>query len=396
MQRGCSDFANVAWRSEVDNFVPDPGFIVEFDESQHFTALRAAALDRYPSDLSIGFHIGEWCRHCIEIDAHDKDPVDRDEKRAWYDTLRDFAPAWLGIGPTVRLFSQERKWCSFDPDRDEDVVAFRVLIEERLAGATDRLAPLIATITFRTDRQKGPGNNSKRLKAMDSVIRDIASRVTGPIVVVFPAGFLHSGSAEPRTLYNKTVSAIIKVISNLPLDILVVFGIDGSIHSVIEETPTGPKVEDYDRDQIVLAVDRSGLRGLARKYHPTKTEKPHVDCVADSDLSAGEDGFTRIVTFNGVRFFLAVCYDVYGGHQIGLSNPGTDVVPNPMHHICNPPEKPSGAQYGALRGFAGASKAWNVPVFGAVHFVGRPILEDWPTGVFWRMGEISTKTKGIG
>lgn len=129
--RGHRNFANPAWRSEVDFFVPNPGFAMEFDESQHFTALRAAALEYYPPGLPIGFPIEEWGRHCIEINAHDKDPVNRDEKRAWYDTLRDFAPVWLGYGPTVRLYSRERQWCALNPDCGEDVAAFRALIDEK-------------------------------------------------------------------------------------------------------------------------------------------------------------------------------------------------------------------------------------------------------------------------
>lgn len=132
--RGHRDFVRAARLAPVDFFVPDPGFIVEFDESQHFTAPRAAALGRYPAELAVGFSVAGWRDRCLEIDAHDDDPAYRDEQRAWYDTLRDFAPARLGLGPTVRLHSREREWCALDPDNREDLAAFRALIESRRGG----------------------------------------------------------------------------------------------------------------------------------------------------------------------------------------------------------------------------------------------------------------------
>jgi hypothetical protein len=44
-----------------------------------------------------------------------------------------------------------------------------------------------------------------------------------------------------------------------------------------------------------------------------------------------------------------------------------------------------------MHGLAGASKAWDVPVFAAAEFVNRDIAENWPTGVKWASGKISTK-----
>ncbi len=46
--RGFTDFARAATLPPCDYFVPQPGFIVEFDESQHFTGPRQIALSLYP------------------------------------------------------------------------------------------------------------------------------------------------------------------------------------------------------------------------------------------------------------------------------------------------------------------------------------------------------------
>ena len=55
----------------VDFYVPEPGLIVEFDESQHFTALRKKALSLYPKDLKLGFDRDRWQDLCSIENQHD-------------------------------------------------------------------------------------------------------------------------------------------------------------------------------------------------------------------------------------------------------------------------------------------------------------------------------------
>ncbi len=104
----------------VDFFIPDPGFIVEFDESQHFTIPRKIALDNYPKEIELGFDKKRWISLCDHIYAKDNDPIHRDEQRAWYDVIRDFAPLLKDLSPTVRLFARDYKWCSLDLSNQQD------------------------------------------------------------------------------------------------------------------------------------------------------------------------------------------------------------------------------------------------------------------------------------
>jgi len=80
--RGYSDFVRAFSLPACDFFVPDPGFIVEFDESQHFTIPRKLSLFLYPDELTLGFSKTKWIRLCDEIQAKDNDPPFRDEQRA--------------------------------------------------------------------------------------------------------------------------------------------------------------------------------------------------------------------------------------------------------------------------------------------------------------------------
>jgi len=112
--RGHRDFIKSALMPPCDFYVSNPPFILEFDESQHFSRPRLVTLSLYPEEVQLGFPLRRWQDLCREIDAKDDDPVDRDERRAWYDTLRDLVPTLRGFEPTVRLYAGEFEWCSLD------------------------------------------------------------------------------------------------------------------------------------------------------------------------------------------------------------------------------------------------------------------------------------------
>lgn len=132
--RGHHNFVRTKSLYPADYFVPRPGFILEFDESQHFTAPRKIALENYPEELILGYDKNRWKILSEQIDEKDNDPacVYRDEQRAWYDTLKDFLPAMMGLSPTVRLYSKDTHWCSLNPDVRSDVKRFKALLEGRI------------------------------------------------------------------------------------------------------------------------------------------------------------------------------------------------------------------------------------------------------------------------
>ena len=109
------DFVKASRLAPCDFWVPDPGLVVEFDESQHFTTPRKSALSVYADDLSLGFSPIRWLQLCERHNASDNDPPYRDEQRAWYDTLRDLVPTLHDHSPTVRLYASDMAWCMLDP-----------------------------------------------------------------------------------------------------------------------------------------------------------------------------------------------------------------------------------------------------------------------------------------
>ena len=127
--RGNDDFVKVKKLPNVDFFVPNPSLIVEFDESQHFTKPRYITLDNYTDTLSLGFDKAKWKTICNKLDRIDNNPIYRDEQRAWYDTLRDFAPSFLGLIPTKRLFASDYVWCSLNSESKADIETFKDILD---------------------------------------------------------------------------------------------------------------------------------------------------------------------------------------------------------------------------------------------------------------------------
>ena len=126
--RGHRDFIKSAQMPPCDYFIPDPPFIVEFDESQHFSRPRSVALANYPQQITVGFSISRWQDLCREINAVDDTPIDRDERRAWYDTLRDLLPLTHGFRPTVRLYAGDLEFCALNAHKTADQAMFRQLL----------------------------------------------------------------------------------------------------------------------------------------------------------------------------------------------------------------------------------------------------------------------------
>ena len=175
--RGFTDFVRSGSLPGCDFFVPRPGFILEFDESQHFTPLRQLALSLYPSSLALGFNREAWIDLCRRIRAHDNDPPYRDEQRSWYDSLRDFLPAVLHLYPTIRLHAGDYPWCALHGDASEDVETFRQTISE---GAHFWTINTIGSQSARYGRVVIDGAWAGDLNAARSLLRDVAA-VLGPV-----------------------------------------------------------------------------------------------------------------------------------------------------------------------------------------------------------------------
>ena len=223
---GVADFVKADTLAPCDFWVPDPGFIVEFDESQHFTALRKLALSAYPAKHLLGFPAERWIELCEHHDARDNDPRYRDEQRAWYDTLRDLVPTLEGLQPTVRLYARDRVWCSMDSGNGDHLKAFSDLIRghnhvsirtkttARTAArmeSTMHVAMVFPEVGKGTSKGIPPGGPG----AQQPVLPPAAQFSGEPVdIVLFPEGYISAAD-------NKRIGTLRKLASKLGAALLV-------------------------------------------------------------------------------------------------------------------------------------------------------------------------------
>lgn len=298
---GVGDFVRSKVLAPCDYWVPEPGFIVEFDESQHFTKARACALSMYEGGQSTGFSVERWMELCEHHDAKDNDPPFRDEQRAWYDTLRDLVPPLRGLKPTVRLYARDMVWCSLDPDNREDRKRFLRRINEaslpasrpgkkmRTAERQSKSAMRVAMVFPRTYQKSLSGIPPSGVGAQEPIIPSVAAFALERVdLVLFPEGYIRSSDKKRKRL-----------LSQLALDLgapLLVGAIDSGVDS------TGRAW------QVLLRFDPDRL-GPRRTYVKHST----ADAVAFEWPTWEPRAALPAFELNDVRIGATICHDHYLG-----------------------------------------------------------------------------------
>lgn len=283
-----------------DYWVPDPGFIVEFDESQHFTRPRKLALSVYQDTHPLGFAARRWLELCEQHDARDNDPPFRDEQRAWYDTLRDLVPSIKGLQPIVRLYALDRVWCSLNPDSRVDQEHFLDLLHDRVSrssgtrggiGPSDTrpVSTLRVAMVFPEVQQRatngvppsGPGAQQPNVPTADSFAGEAID------FVLFPEGYISAADQERS-------ESLTKLAAELRAPLLV-----GAIDRTVD--PTGRAW------QVLLRFDPDGSRSRVYAKHSTAEavafEQP------DWEPNAALPTFELCGTMAGAT----ICHDQYLG-----------------------------------------------------------------------------------
>jgi predicted amidohydrolase len=295
--RGHNKFTRSKTLPNCDFYVPNPGFLVEFDESQHFTRAREIALSNYPENLPLGYNKEKWIRLCKRLNRKDNDPPYRDEQRAWYDTLRDFAFIKLGI-PTVRLFARDEIWCDLDEENDNDITWFKNTIENKIkkylqhADSNKEKDNLKIALAF-PEFQKHDLNHFLK----------IVSNLSSPIdLLILPEGFEKITSEkviEPEGInkvneMQKLIKTYSKISKELGFSIIVGIAIDFRDRSL----------SGIGNDQYCLFVNPKGGKYI---YHKHSTSR--FTAFFDRDWSIQKN--IRTIEAKNARIGISLCHDSY-------------------------------------------------------------------------------------
>lgn len=209
-------------------------------------------------------------------------------------------------------------------------------------------------------------NNTKRENLLLQLIELLNDKLD---LLLLPAGFFEF-DYKPNDINDLFVNEIQEYLRLLDSKMVVCYGIDGRSNT----------------DQIGVAINKEGLLSAGRKFYHTDNSIQLADNYKSKEL-----GKERIFQIENKKFYIAICYDGFRIRKENLKNPGVDVILNLVHGFNPSGEGGSGDVYFARHSFAGASKQWGCPIFGAAVFERRVISKNWPTGVLWNQGDKSTQ-----
>lgn len=253
--------------------------------------------------------------------------------------------------------------------------------------ANESLPCWIATVTLCSKHEKDPTKNAERLAMLTKIINKILESKKSDGIILFPAGWIHTGRAEAKTKYDEITDVVTKTLQNSAHDILVCIGIDGRIDD-----------QGFDHDQVALVINKNGKQKDVKKFCGSPQER---DIIA-ADLEKLSDAkISHLFSFKGKSFFISVCYDICanksGPKGFSLANPGCDYILNLVHRFPKyiKGQDGSGFWYFVRDNFGAASRDWNCPVFGTAIFIDRDIPSAWCSGINWTFNDILTQSEGI-
>jgi len=216
----------------------------------------------------------------------------------------------------------------------------------------------------------GKHENKTRLLLLEDIIIKIDSGVN---ILILPAGFVSYANISEKVIKTLENQIAHLLRQHQKEDTVICFGIDA----------------DKGKHQLGLAISINGIVALGRKFFPTDDEKDEIQKANTSNDK--EFGFERAFNWKGKNYFIAVCYDSFGIKKMKLSNSNIDYIIDLIHGFYPKGEGQSGEAYFARHGLAGASKTWKCPAFGSAVFFNRTMPHNWPSGIIWNKGKLSTQ-----
>lgn len=160
--------------------------IIEYDENQHFTKSRAITLENYPSNIKLNFSKKDWINSCKTINAKDNNPVDRDERRAFYDAVRDIE-AYKNGYKLVRIKHGDIDW---KENGAEKYLLKLVTSKNKTSPNKIQRHKIARLIVTEKDYDNGRDNYLKLEKVIHKFIRKVENKKRFEFIVT-PGGFLN-------------------------------------------------------------------------------------------------------------------------------------------------------------------------------------------------------------
>ncbi len=183
--RNQNGFQKSNYQLPCDIVLEDYKLIIEYDENQHFSKARQIALENYSSTIKLHFSKEAWINACRKINAKDNSPIDRDEKRAFYDTVRDIEAFKHGY-KLVRIKHGDIDW---EVDGAEKQLKQIVSIHDNQNGINTKHKIARLIVTGKQYDKYGNPNISKMEKLIEKFLATEYQKRTYEFILT-PGGFL--------------------------------------------------------------------------------------------------------------------------------------------------------------------------------------------------------------
>lgn len=146
--------------------------IFEYDERQHFTQARYLALNSYP-EIPTFFDRALWLKACADIQANDRQPINRDEGRAYYDSVRDIQ-AYLNGYKLIRIMHGQIDFTAADAEeRLKLLISENPVIKTKKKQDKNKNDDLKIALYLQTNPKKNKADFNKAVSAVQDAEADI-------------------------------------------------------------------------------------------------------------------------------------------------------------------------------------------------------------------------------
>ncbi len=295
-----------------DFVLVDHKIVVEYDERQHFSEARKISLQHYPESITLHYSKKSWLEACDRINAKDNDPIDRDERRAFFDTVRDIEADRNGY-KLVRIKHGDHDWEGNEAEIHLKNSLSSALASNEASAGRHKIARLIVT------GKDYDEHGNPYISRLNTLIEKFVSKYYGKQqfeYLITPGGFL-TFTFPPKIRHNISIqyaekylindlqkeanNAIQRFIKSLPPDIYsklqitadyFTIGIDGK-NPANKQHVEFVAVFDFKQEKVIHWTG---------KFYPTEQQKK--DLIKINDLS------THFIKLNNQKILILGCHDL--------------------------------------------------------------------------------------
>ena len=309
--RNQNSFQKSNYQLLCDIVLEDHKLIIEYDENQHFSKARQITLENYPSTIKLHFLKETWINACKKINAKDNSPIDRDEKRAFYDTVRDIEAFRHGY-KLVRIKHGDIDWEADGAEKHlQQIVS--VADKQNENHTKHKIARLI--VTGKQYDKYGNPNISKLEKLIEKFLATEYQKRTYEFILT-PGGFLTFDFPDSLQhdldivkVEEQNISQLQKSANNVITDF---FGdLQPTIFKKLKETVDfftigidGFNPTNYQSIELVAVYDLKKEKVIywTGKFYPTEGQKNDLIKINNLD--------THFIELNNQKVVILGCHDL--------------------------------------------------------------------------------------